>query len=160
MSNTRTVVALAGAMSFAALSGAFAEDKTPEQMGADVFNKRCKTCHIVEDTATKSKKAGPNLIDVYGRTAGARELYTKFGKSIKAAGAAGLVWNTEELGAYLKDPRKYLRAKLDDKKAKSRMAYKLRKEKDRINVIAYLKSLNPPKEGGDAATTEDSTATN
>lgn len=152
MSNYRTLAVLVGAMSFATFTGATASDKTPEQMGEDVFNKRCKTCHIVEDTKVKSKKAGPNLIDVYGRTAGARTLYTKFGKSITAAGEAGLVWNTEELDGYLKDPRKYLRAKLEDKKAKSRMAFKLRKEKDRQNVIAYLKSLNPPKEGDADAT--------
>ena len=33
-------------------------------------------------------------------------------------------------------------AKLDNKKAKSKMAYRLKKEKDRLNVIAYLKTFS------------------
>ena len=74
---------------------------------------------------------------IIGRTAGAYE-GMKYGKSIVAAGEAGLVWTEDELFNYLKNPKKYLRARLDDKKAKSKMAYKMKKDADRTNIIAYL----------------------
>ena len=106
--------------------------------GAKVF-KKCAACHAVGEGA--KIKVGPPLTDVVGRKAAAFEGY-KYGKSIAAAGEAGLVWSEEELAAYLTGPKKYLRAKLDDKKAKSKMPFKLKKEKDRADVIAYLKSLN------------------
>ena len=65
----------------------------------------------------------------------------KYGKSLAAAAEAGLVWTEEELLDYLQDPRKYLRAKLEDKKAKSKMAFKLKKDQDRLDVISYLKTI-------------------
>lgn len=85
-------------------------------------------------------KVGPPLTGLIGRTAGTWE-GMKYGDDLVAAGTAGLVWTEEEVFAYLKDPKKYLRAKLDDKKARSKMAYKLRKEADRNDVIAYIKSV-------------------
>ena len=106
--------------------------------GAKVF-KKCAACHAVGEGA--KIKVGPPLTDVVGRKAAAFEGF-KYGKSIVAAGEAGLVWSEEELAAYLTNPKKYLRAKLDDKKAKSKMPFRLKKEKDRADVIAYLKSLN------------------
>ena len=91
------------------------------------------------------KKVGPPLNDLFGRTAGSYEDF-KYGKSLVAAGEAGLVWTEEEVFEYLRDPKKYLRAKLDDKKAKSKMAYKLKKEDQRADVIAYLKTFSKPAE--------------
>jgi len=85
-------------------------------------------------------KVGPPLTGLIGRKAGSYEGF-KFGKSIVAAGEAGLVWTEEELFAYLKHPRNYLREKLDDKKAKSKMAYKMKKEDQRLDVIAYIASF-------------------
>lgn len=90
-------------------------------------------------------RVGPVLNNVIGRQAGTFADY-KYGKSIVDAGEAGLVWNDEEMFEYLADPKKYLRAKLDDKKAKSKMSFKLKKEDERANVIAYLKSFSPESE--------------
>lgn len=116
---------------------AFAEGDAAN--GEKVF-KKCSACHMVGEGA--KNRVGPVLTDVVGRQAGTYADY-KYGDSIVAAGEAGLVWTEEELFAYLADPKKYLRAKLDDKKAKSKMAFKLKKEDDRNDVIAYLKSLAP-----------------
>lgn len=106
--------------------------------GKKVF-KKCAACHAVGEAA--KIKVGPPLTDVVGRKAATFEGF-KYGKSIAAAGEAGLVWSEEELAAYLTNPKNYLRAKLEDKKAKSKMAFKLKKEQDRADVVAYLKSLN------------------
>ena len=84
---------------------------------------------------------GPSLYKVFGRTAGRIEEF-EYSPSYKQAGDKGLVWNEETLLDYVKDPKKFLRAYLDDPNAKSRMAVKFPEEADRQNVIAYLKSLS------------------
>ena len=66
------------------------------------------------------------------------------------------MWNEEEVFAYLADPKKYLRAKLENKKAKSKMAFKLKKENERQDVIAYLKTFSTAEEA--EAESEESTS--
>jgi cytochrome c2 len=115
---------------------AFAEShgKGDVTKGTKLF-KKCAACHAIGPDA--KIKVGPPMNGIVGRAAGTYE-GMKFGKSLVAAGEAGLVWSEDELFEYLKNPKKYLRAKLGDKKASSKMAYKLKKEKDRIDIIAYL----------------------
>ncbi|MEM7067896.1 MAG: cytochrome c family protein [Pseudomonadota bacterium] len=126
---------------FAASSNAFALDGDAVK-GEKVF-KKCASCHMVGPEA--KNRVGPVLTGVVGRTAGTFEDY-KYGKSIISAGEAGLVWTEEELSEYLINPKKYLRAKLEDKKAKSKMSFKLKKEQERADVIAYLKTFSPEAE--------------
>ena len=118
--------------------------------GKDVF-KKCKACHSVVDAGgeviVKGGRNGPNLYGLYQRVAGTEEAFgKKFGKSIVEAGAAGLAWNEEDFVTYVADPRGFLRTYLDDKKAKSKMSFKLKGEEDARNVWAYLVSVGP--EGG------------
>lgn len=132
-------VALALSFTLGAAS-AYAMEGGDAAEGENVF-KKCQSCHMVG--ADAKNKVGPILTGVIGRQAGSLESYgNKYGDDLVAAGEAGLVWNADEMFEYLKDPRKYLRAKLDDKKAKSKMAFKLRKEDDRKNVIAYLATFS------------------
>lgn len=118
--------------------------------GERIF-KRCKACHsIVSTDGTAVKKGGsvgPNLFGLYNRTAGTEADHgDKFGKSIVAAGANGLIWNEANFVAYVADPKKFLRAYLDDPKARSSMSFKLKKEDDALNVWAYLLSVGPAVE--------------
>ena len=101
---------------------------------------RCMACHSFEEGKNK-EGGGPSLYKVFGRTAGRIEEF-EYSPSYKQAGDKGLVWNEETLLDYVKDPKKFLRAYLDDPNAKSRMAVKFPEEADRQNVIAYLKSLS------------------
>lgn len=101
--------------------------------------KKCKACHKIGEGAKNG--TGPHLNDVIGRTAGTLEDF-KFSESMVAAGEAGLVWDAENMFEYLKDPKKYLQAFLDDKAAKSKMTLKLKKEDDRKNVIAYVATFS------------------
>ena len=138
----KVIAHLSAAMSLVLLAAAAQADghsNGDPVKGEKVF-KKCAACHAVG--AEAKIKVGPPLTDVVGRNAASFEGF-KYGKSIVAAGEAGLVWTEEEMFAYLAHPRNYLRAKLEDKKAKSKMAFRLKKEQDRADVIAYLKTLNP-----------------
>jgi cytochrome c len=114
--------------------------------GEKVFNK-CQTCHIIaneagEVLAGKAGKTGPNLYGLPGRTAGTYPEF-KYGESIVAAGAAGLVWNEADFVAYVADPGKFLKEKTGDKAAKTKMSFKLPKEEEARNVWAFISSLSP-----------------
>ncbi|MEM7215407.1 MAG: cytochrome c family protein [Pseudomonadota bacterium] len=115
--------------------------------GESLF-KRCSSCHMVGEGA--KNRVGPILTGVVNRTAATVEGY-KYGKSIIAAGEAGLVWTEEEMFDYLLDPKKYLRKKLDNKKAKSKMSFRLKGDQDRADVIAYLKTFSPDIENESAS---------
>ena len=162
----RTTVTILATLALAA--PAFAESHGGDaEAGSDAFS-QCQTCHVVVDDdgntlAGKKAKTGPNLYNIVGQQAGTVEGF-RYGKSLIAAGEAGLVWDEEQLIAYLQDPKDYLRTYLDDKKARSKMSFKVRKEEDAINLAAFLASVSPAAmmEGdGDAMEEGDSTdATN
>jgi cytochrome c2 len=107
-------------------------------LGAKVF-KKCKACHKIGDGAKNA--VGPALTGVIGRTAGTAAGY-KYGKSMKAAGASGLVWTQELVAQYIENPTNYLREYLSDPKAKAKMKIKIKKESDRVNVAAYLATFS------------------
>ncbi|MEX0345013.1 MAG: cytochrome c family protein [Rhizobiaceae bacterium] len=129
---------LAAFTALALSAPAFAEDGDVTA-GEKVF-KKCTACHTIGDEA--KNKVGPVLNAVFGRAAGTFEGF-KYGKSIVAAGENGLVWDEEQVFTYLENPKKFLREYLGDKKAKTKMTFRLKKEKDRRNVIAYLMTFSP-----------------
>ena len=96
--------------------------------GEKVF-KKCKACHVVKKLQNRT---GPHLVNVFGRTAGALYSYKKYSKAMKNS---GIVWDEESLDAYLKAPKKYVKG--------TRMAFAgLKKDADRANVIAYIKTFS------------------
>lgn len=123
--------------------------------------KQCVACHVVADAdgnvlAGKRAKTGPNLYGIAGRAAGAVEGF-KYSKSMIAAGEeAGLIWNEASFVPYVQDPTGHLREVLDDKKARGKMAFKVRKEEDALNLYAYLVSIGPELEAAE----EEATTTN
>ena len=124
-----------------ALSMAFGVTSAPVwaegdvKRGKKVFNK-CKACHKL---AAGKKAVGPSLHGMFGRKAGGAPNF-KFSKDMKAAGEKGLVWTDETFLAYMHKPKKYIGSVIGKKKAKTRMSFNgLKKEKDRVNLLAYLK---------------------
>jgi len=140
-----TTIALIG-------GAAFAQDSMPSgdpAAGEKLFN-QCQTCHVVvnddgETLAGRNARTGPNLYGVAGRPAGSVEDF-RYSSSMTEAGEAGLVWNEEDFVAYVMDPTGFLRAYLDDNRARGQMAFRVRSEDDAANLYAYLASLAPAAE--------------
>lgn len=117
--------------------------------GKKAFNK-CKSCHMIVsdegETIVKGGKTGPNLYGIYQRVPGTAEGY-KYGKDMVAAGETlpgG--WDEATFVEYVADPRAWVKKALDSTGAKSKMSFKLKKEKDAMNVWAYLVSVGPAPE--------------
>ncbi len=96
------------------------------EAGAKVF-KKCKACHAVE---AGTNKVGPSLFGIFGREVATVEGFNYSG----AMEALGGSWTAERLDEFLTKPK--------DMVPGTKMSFSgLRKEADRLNVIAYLESL-------------------
>ncbi len=132
---------------------AFAEGDAAK---GEVVFKQCQTCHAVIDDAGellagKNAKTGPNLYGVAGRQAGIYPEF-KYGKSMVAAGAAGLIWDEASFVAYVQNPAAFLKATLNDKSATAKMMFKVKSEEAAADVYAYLSQFGPaPAAAAEAA---------
>ena len=98
------------------------------EKGAKVY-KKCVSCHMIGDKA--KNRVGPQLNGIIGREIASIGDY-KYSKAMVKYAATQKNWNEENLAAYLQSPRKVVKG--------GRMAFAgLRKQKDRDNIIAYLK---------------------
>ena len=109
--------------------------------------KQCQTCHSVmneagEVLAGKGAKTGPNLYGVIGRVVGSYPDF-KYGDSIVAAGATGLVWDEAGFVDYVQDPANHWKTVLNDKSAKSKMMFKVKNAEAAADVYAYLLQFSP-----------------
>jgi cytochrome c2 len=123
------VILLAG---IAPVGQALAQDA---EAGKKVFAK-CAVCHGIGDA---KKPLGPTLNGVIGRTAGTEPDFlakaSGYSKAMKEAGAGGLVWDETTIGEYIADPK--------GKIPGNKMAFVgLKVEKDRADVIAYIKTFS------------------
>jgi cytochrome c len=100
------------------------------EKGEKVFRK-CKACHVADEA---KNKVGPSLQNLIGRTAGTIEGF-KYSDAMKTAGEGGLAWTEENIDKYMVDPKGFI--------PKNKMAFiGLKKEDDRADVIAYLKTFS------------------
>ncbi len=101
------------------------------EAGDRVF-RRCKACHATGEGAGNG--VGPMLNGVFCRPIGSVEGYG-YSNPMVARAAEGGNWTVDALSEYLENPSEYLGGR-------SKMTMKLRKEEDRLNVIAFLARLN------------------
>ncbi len=99
--------------------------------GEKVF-KKCKSCHQVGEGA--KNRAGPILNGIVGQAAGAVEGF-KYSNALRAKADEGLVWDAENLQAFLAKPKAFLKG--------TKMSFAgLRKDDDLEAIIAYLSSVS------------------
>lgn len=123
---------LAAAAMFAAMSTAALADG--DAVAGKLVFKKCVACH--EATGDKIK-VGPPLEGIVGRAAGSYPGF-KYSKAMIEAGQAGLAWDDDNLGRYLRKPK--------DLVPKGTMAFVgLPKDADLENIIAYLKADPKPE---------------
>ncbi len=130
---TVLAVGLAVATSLASGSALAAGDAGK---GEKVF-KKCVACHTIKKG--DKNKVGPNLFAVVGRTAGTVDGF-KYSKGFLMAAEKIGSWEEGEIFEYLADPTKFLQKVAGSKKARSKMTFKLKKEDQRNDVIAFLKA--------------------
>ena len=93
--------------------------------GEKVFA-HCAPCH---STKPGENKVGPSLAGVFGRKAG-----TEAGFSYSAAlKGQDITWDDASVNEWLQGPGKFVKG--------TKMIYSVPNEKDRQDVIAYLKTL-------------------
>jgi cytochrome c len=96
--------------------------------GAKVF-KKCAACHKLEDGVNTT---GPYLYGIVGRPVASAKGFDKYSAGMTAKGGD---WTVEELYAFLAKPK----AMVPD----TGMTFSgLKKQGDRVNLIAYLDSLD------------------
>jgi cytochrome c len=111
--------------------------------GEDQFNRQCIACHVVQDPvsgevlAGRNAKVGPNLYGLAGRMPASVEGFN-YSDALVAYGEAGAVWDEVSFVGYVQDPTAFLREALDDKRARSKMAYQVRDEGQATDLYAYL----------------------
>jgi cytochrome c len=129
---------------------AFAQDLAPTlgdaANGEEQFNRQCVACHIVADAdgnvlAGRNSRTGPNQYGLVGRSLGSVEGFS-YSDGLVALGEAGEVWNEENFVGYVQDPTGWIREKLEDRRARGKMAYQVRAEQDAYDLYAYLATFS------------------
>lgn len=105
-----------------------------EKAGETVY-KKCKSCHSIG--AGAKNRVGPHLNGLFGRVAASIEGY-KYSKAIIRQGQDGMVWQAENLDAYIENPKNLVTG--------TRMNFAgIKSKKKRTELLAYLRvfSDNP-----------------
>lgn len=127
---------------------ALAQDLGGDAAAGEQVYKKCMVCHRIGPGAKNA--VGPTQNGLIGRTAGKAEGFA-YSPLNTHAGENGLVWTEQAIFDYLPDPSAFLKKYLTDKgkadlaTGSTKMSFKLASEKERKDVIAYIKKAGDAK---------------
>ena len=115
--------------------------------GEETFNRQCATCHVVETPdgetlAGRNSKTGPNQYGLAYSLIGHQEDFD-YSDAIMQLHEAGERWTEEKFVGYVQDPTGWLREATGDRRARGKMAYRVRSEEDAHDLWAYFASISP-----------------
>jgi cytochrome c len=126
----RTSLIIAGLLVAAALPRmAMADDEGDPAAGKRIYKSICTACH--SNVKGRNGAVGPSLYGVYGAKAGQRPGFS-YSAALKNS---GLTWDTPTLLKWEAGAQKFVPG--------TKMTYSgLQSPQDRVNIIAYLKTLH------------------
>jgi cytochrome c len=126
LTRIRAATCLAMLASAATLSMPLAANAEGDAAAGEKVFAHCAPCHSIKPG---ENKVGPSLAGVFGRKAG-----TEAGFSYSAAlKGQDITWDEASVNEWLQGPGKFVKG--------TKMIYSVPDEKDRQDVIAYLKTL-------------------
>ena len=118
------LMAIGAACAFTVMADTAVAQGDPDA-GSTAFT-RCVACHLFDDSGRH--RIGPNLADVFGRTAGSVEDFPRYSDALKAS---GIVWDDATLDQWLTSPEGLVEGAL--------MKMAISDADMRANLIAFLK---------------------
>ncbi len=114
---------------------------------ANLVVSSCRQCHALEATEEQKTNpdAGPTLFGIVGRPIAQAGGYN-YSEDLKTLGTLEPTWTEDLLMAYLYNPKVMLRTRLNNKKARGKMGFKLNRIIDRQAILKLLKTLQRPEE--------------
>ncbi|MCY6382954.1 c-type cytochrome [Hoeflea prorocentri] len=101
--------------------------------GGERAFRKCVACHTVEEGG--ANKVGPNLWNIVNKPVASVDSFGYSTAMTDYAQGGETKWNYENLNAFIENPRKYMRG--------TAMGFAgIKKEGERADVIAYLRSLS------------------
>lgn len=133
---------------------ATAQDQTGQtltgyiELGQRAFQRQCTSCHIITDNdgnqlAGRRGRTGPNLFEISARPIASVSGF-RYSSSILSLAEADpeRVWSEADFIGYVQDPTGWLRDQLGDRRARAKMAYRVRDAQKAADIYAYIFSLN------------------
>lgn len=137
-------VLAATTLALPALAGGHLTATGDAEAGEKAF-RQCVACHVVvndagETLAGKKSKTGPNLYGIIGNNFGKADGFKYSDINLAVSSMEDIVVDEATFVAYVMDPTAYLK-EASGENGRSKMTFKVRKEKDALNLYAYLSSL-------------------
>lgn len=128
------------------------------EAGEKLFKQQCVVCHVVSDNdgallAGRGAGSGPNLYGVIGEAPGTRHDFA-YSASLQAYGETGITWEEDNIISFLQGPTEHLRQALEDPRARSKMAFKLRDADAGADIYAYLAQFSANEEASSTGESE------
>lgn len=113
--------------------------------GESLFISRCTACHVIVNHdghvfAGRTARTGPNLFGITARPVGTADGF-RYSQALLEVSTTGAMWTQDTFARYAQNPTNWLRDVLQNRRARSKMAYRLHDESDAMDIFAFLQQF-------------------